>query len=172
MDIFPAFEGYDELLKDERWLEFRERMFEKIGRKCENCGSRHNLEIHHRFYVFGRKPWEYGSVDVQVLCHSCHAEIHMYQYLRNGSWIKVYDENGFDYTRIDDRCPKCNGTGRIPAFWQYDNGKCYSCNGTGKATYRGFSKEVAKRFAKRLCREEEERRERERQEYLNSLKTI
>ncbi len=43
------------------------------GYKCENCGSKEKLQVHHKHYKsFGDEmPW-----DLMVLCKACHEDIH------------------------------------------------------------------------------------------------
>lgn len=43
------------------------------GFKCQNCDdTEKTLNIHHRYYVSGRMPWEYPDFCYQVLCKECH----------------------------------------------------------------------------------------------------
>ncbi len=68
--------SYAEQINDSRWRDFassirRNRNF------CECCRrSDVVLQVHHLFYDFNRKLWEYDNGDVIVLCKSCHDEIH------------------------------------------------------------------------------------------------
>lgn len=45
---------------------------------CERCVHHDDmvdsLEVHHRYYVRGRKPWEYPDVAFLCLCRTCHEE--------------------------------------------------------------------------------------------------
>lgn len=67
---------YAELLKDPRWFAFRDFIFAVRGCKCEKCGAKHNLQVHHPRYRGCRKPWEYNCKEVVVLCRSCHQHEH------------------------------------------------------------------------------------------------
>ncbi len=67
---------YEEQLVDKRWKDFREKVLNHNGKKCENCGSLHNLQIHHPRYIEGHYAWEYGIDDVVVLCEKCHKLMH------------------------------------------------------------------------------------------------
>lgn len=40
------------------------------------------------------------------------------------------DKNGTQYW-VDDRCPKCGGTGYIQCYGYHDGGICYQCGGSG-----------------------------------------
>lgn len=69
-------------IKDYRntaWFEFREKAFFKLGRSCHHCGRNEDdviLQVHHKNYIEGRKPWEYNLSDCQILCKGCHAREH------------------------------------------------------------------------------------------------
>ena len=67
---------YNEQLKDPRWKAFRQFVFAVRGCKCEMCGYRENLQIHHPKYIKGRAAWEYTCNDVVVLCDKCHKKVH------------------------------------------------------------------------------------------------
>jgi hypothetical protein len=61
------------------WVRFREGGIRLDGGRCVRCGrSRPEvvLQLHHRIYVDGRKPWEYNYSDCETLCKGCHAQEH------------------------------------------------------------------------------------------------
>lgn len=68
--------SYEEQLKDPRWLEFRQRVFEAKGHKCSKCGGTEYLQVHHPKYVEGKYAWEYPIRDMVVLCGDCHKKVH------------------------------------------------------------------------------------------------
>jgi hypothetical protein len=67
------------LYKCSEWFDFKEKIFNLDDFCCSVCG-RHNdstvLQCHHKFYVTGRKPWEYDYEDCETLCKGCHAREH------------------------------------------------------------------------------------------------
>lgn len=67
---------YNKQLKDQRWFDFREKVFEVKGRICEKCGSTEHLQIHHPKYKSGKYAWEYDENEMMVLCDKCHASLH------------------------------------------------------------------------------------------------
>jgi len=72
---------YVEKLKDPRWFEFRDRALHHHGNACNTCGGEDKKRsdfhhVHHKRYITGREPWEYGMDDVTILCRECHNEIH------------------------------------------------------------------------------------------------
>lgn len=67
------------LYQKSEWKEFRKEVLELDGNKCSKCnrdGNEITLQIHHKLYIDGRKPWEYGTKDCITLCKGCHAEEH------------------------------------------------------------------------------------------------
>lgn len=68
---------YAEQLRDPRWQRLRLQAMEDSGWACDNCGSKDKtFNVHHKFYVKGRKPWEYDLDDLKTLCEDCHKDHH------------------------------------------------------------------------------------------------
>lgn len=67
---------YQILLKDKRWIEKRNEILDLLGRKCSSCGATTNLHVHHKYYNFDLKPWEYPNEAFLVLCKECHDKTH------------------------------------------------------------------------------------------------
>jgi len=64
---------YAAYLRSPQWRATRERTLRLRGRRCEACGSRHRLDVHHRTYVrLGRETED----DLRVLCRHCHETAH------------------------------------------------------------------------------------------------
>lgn len=68
---------YSELLKDPRWIARRFEVIERANWCCEECGenlifSEESINVHHRHYRAGAKPWEYENADLMCLCRKCH----------------------------------------------------------------------------------------------------
>ena len=72
---------YKEQLLDKRWRAFRNFVFTIRGEKCENCGTKKNLHIHHLRYYNGYNAWDYSVKDVVVLCSKCHKKVHNIQFI-------------------------------------------------------------------------------------------
>jgi hypothetical protein len=68
--------AYKEDLKDGRWQEMRLRIMERDSFSCRSCKSKSMLHVHHLYYKFGLKPWEYPSESLVTLCDYCHSKIH------------------------------------------------------------------------------------------------
>ena len=68
---------YAELLKNPQWQKRRLQMLEKADWRCVECGAEEQqLHVHHKRYIAGAKPWEYGDEDLVVLCEQCHEKAH------------------------------------------------------------------------------------------------
>jgi len=62
---------------DPRWQKFRLKRLQRANWKCDNCGDAgKKLNIHHSYYVSGRKPWDYPHLSTLVLCDECHQTEH------------------------------------------------------------------------------------------------
>ena len=67
---------YSELLRDPRWQKMRLKVMERDGFKCRTCGNeKGTLNVHHKVYKSGKKPWEYESRKLVTVCESCHAHL-------------------------------------------------------------------------------------------------
>lgn len=60
---------YNEYMPSGAWRKKKIEVFKHYGRACANCGSRNNLQVHHKTYKrLGRERLS----DLQVLCRECH----------------------------------------------------------------------------------------------------
>lgn len=72
---------YEEELSDQRWKAKRERILKRDGYKCCWCGSRNNLQVHHRYYEkypdgSRAEAWDYPDSALMILCDNCHKKCH------------------------------------------------------------------------------------------------
>ncbi len=66
-------EWYKEYLKTDHWLNLREEALKRAGKRCQVCGYRKNLQVHHNTYKnIGHEDIE----DLVVLCWKCHKTFH------------------------------------------------------------------------------------------------
>lgn len=66
---------YSEYLKSPLWHIISSKVKWNAGYKCEECGSTHNLHVHHISYVF--KGIEFLNIGLlQCLCKDCHSKKH------------------------------------------------------------------------------------------------
>lgn len=85
------------------------------------------LNIHHEYYLLGKKPWEYSNDAFVTLCSECHQKRHLHQ--KTPIYEVVNNDRKIScYARL---CNKCNGTGYLPQYSYYCGGICFDCNGEG-----------------------------------------
>ncbi len=60
---------YHKYLLSDEWAQIKIDLFEVRGRKCERCGSKSNIQVHHLTYknIFNEEP-----EDLEVVCRKCH----------------------------------------------------------------------------------------------------
>ena len=65
--------NYSDLLRDPRWQKKRLQILERDDFTCQGCGDKENtLHVHHKYYTYGKKPWEYSDQILITLCNNCH----------------------------------------------------------------------------------------------------
>ena len=82
------------------------------------------LNIHHTYYIEGRKPWEYDNEARVTLCEDCHKKRH------ETSDVPLYDSNKRLISNLI-RCDRCGGSGYLPQFSHVEHGICFKCGGEG-----------------------------------------
>lgn len=129
------------LYADKKWAEFREQVIGLDGGECVSCGrSRPEvvLQVHHKRYVLGRKPWEYDPIDCETLCRGCHAREHG----------EIRPSTGWEYVGEDDlgdlfgNCELCDTPIRYVHYVQHEHWEqigvgtncCDNLTGTQEAT--------------------------------------
>lgn len=84
------------LYADKKWAAFRARVIELDGGVCIECGRGRPdgivLQVHHKQYIGGRKPWQYDYSDCETLCRGCHAREHG----------EIRPDSGWEYIGEDD----------------------------------------------------------------------
>ena len=61
----------DGYLQSDHWQEVRKRKLKQAGYKCEACGEKVKLDIHHLTYErLGKERLD----DLQALCRDCHVK--------------------------------------------------------------------------------------------------
>ena len=74
--------SYGELLLRPEWKQKREVILHRDNHTCQFCGSRENLQVHHRQYHYIERlcvfkmPWEYPSECLITICQQCHNRGH------------------------------------------------------------------------------------------------
>lgn len=81
-DLYRTNGSFKELLFDERWKDKRNEILKRDRHRCVICGSKQELQVHHRVYHFNKEtgkfsaPWEYDSPLLITLCKSCNQKGH------------------------------------------------------------------------------------------------
>jgi hypothetical protein len=81
----------------------------------------YHLEVHHKYYVHNKYPWQYPEEALVTLCNWCHNELHQ------KTVVPYYSSEGqaLGYTP----CSRCYGIGRLPEYSHVDDGVCFRCAG-------------------------------------------
>lgn len=83
------------------------------------------LNIHHNYYIFGRKPWDYDNGALVTLCSRCHQKRHQQ------TKIPLYTSDRQLICSALPVCDRCNGTGYLPQYRYFMGGICFKCHGEG-----------------------------------------
>lgn len=67
---------YQQQLQHPLWLKKRGIILNRDQHKCVQCGSEHDLQVHHTRYTKGKKAWEYPNATLVTLCKKCHTNVH------------------------------------------------------------------------------------------------
>lgn len=78
---------YRNQLRTKSWAAFRQKVLEYYGKECIICGGTKRLQAHHKWYIDGRKAWQYSMDDMAIMCKGCHESYH------EEHLIKIYDKN-------------------------------------------------------------------------------
>lgn len=84
---------YYKYLQSSQWKAKRDVAMEMYGRACGLCGSRHDLQVHHRTY---KNIFKELMEDLMILCESCHYAHHKAQIWNNGKTSKYMKDPAYD----------------------------------------------------------------------------
>ncbi|HEV8328926.1 MAG TPA: hypothetical protein VGQ08_15730 [Nitrospiraceae bacterium] len=66
-------EAYLKKFKDPRWQKMRLEVMSRDEFACQICfDSESTLNVHHRYYLANKDPWEYPLEALVTLCETCH----------------------------------------------------------------------------------------------------
>ena len=82
------------------------------------------LNIHHTYYIEGKKPWEYEDEALETLCEDCHKKRH------EKAPIPTY-RGDMSILGLTSICPRCGGSGYLPQYSHVEHGICFKCGGEG-----------------------------------------
>ena len=83
-----------------------------------------SLNVHHRYYINGKNPWEYDNDALITLCQDCHCLEH--KYTHTPVYRDLYNKQVLRYTEI---CDRCGGSGYLPQYRHVEGGICFKCWG-------------------------------------------
>jgi 5-methylcytosine-specific restriction endonuclease McrA len=61
-------------LDPEPYEQLRNQVLRRDSWRCQSCGTRSNLEVHHK--EFGRRSGDDSEQNLITLCSACHATVH------------------------------------------------------------------------------------------------
>lgn len=67
---------YRVLLKSPLWKRKREKILLRDNRTCQVCAKKTYLQVHHLWYIPGKKPWQVPDSYLITLCRACHKAAH------------------------------------------------------------------------------------------------
>jgi 5-methylcytosine-specific restriction endonuclease McrA len=71
----PTRSAYQQLLRDPRWQKKRLEIFARDQWRCVECrATTKELQVHHKWYVAGARPWEVPMQALVTLCVTCHGK--------------------------------------------------------------------------------------------------
>lgn len=77
---------YKELLKDKLWRKKRTEILKRDKYKCRRCLETKGLEVHHKYYLEDKLPWEVPNSALITLCRKHHEMAHKGRLI--GTFIK------------------------------------------------------------------------------------
>jgi hypothetical protein len=120
----------EKAVKDKEWEDypgvdlFGDGRFYK-GQKPDILGVPLIVQIHHKYYIKGKLPWEYDVAAMVCVCRDCHVKVHLEED------ILIYSDETLTMYKKVDTCLICEGTGYRPEYDYYQNGICFHCDGKG-----------------------------------------
>lgn len=79
------------------WYIFSDKIRARDNYRCLHCNRTNNevtLQVHHKLYIWGLKPWEYSLSDCLTLCKGCHAKEHKLIEPNSGWTLIAVDDLG------------------------------------------------------------------------------
>jgi len=96
MNKVDFFEQY----KDPRWQKKRLEIMQRDEFACQNCyDDTSTLNIHHKYYIPNKKPWEYPNELLITLCEGCHEWEEDHKYIIN-DFTKVLLSDGYTTSEL------------------------------------------------------------------------
>jgi len=98
--------------KRKEWFSFADKIKSRDNYTCVKCGRKEGevvLQVHHKQYIKGKKPWEYDYSYCETLCKGCHAREHkLIEPSADWVLVEVHDLNS-----VSGTCERANCGQRI-----------------------------------------------------------
>jgi len=99
--------------QDPRWQKMRLEIMQRDDFTCRDCRDKEKtLNVHHAYYVKGRRPWEYPAFSLETLCRDCHEERHA-----NAERERENGENALHEWEIELNWLLRGNQKNAPEFW-------------------------------------------------------
>jgi hypothetical protein len=95
------------------------------GQKVEIVGIPLIVQVHHKYYIQNKLPWDYNEKALLCLCRECHVKIHASEEI-----LRYTDDTLSTFEKLQT-CSVCSGTGYREQYDYYQNGICFYCDGKG-----------------------------------------
>ena len=67
---------YSDKLNDPRWLKRKSEIVTRDDFKCQFWHKHHGpFSVHHKYYEYGRDPWDYPDEALITVCQKCHDKL-------------------------------------------------------------------------------------------------
>ena len=135
---------YKDLLKDPLWIDKSNEIKHLDEYECIDCGIRYvgdkdKLDVHHTYYDYNKKIYNYDDKNLITLCHSCHTKEHefgkklsgkLFEYLRSLKKEGLLESQIYDIMEFLIKQSENGKTllefGKIMCFNRYNYGRIYS----------------------------------------------
>ncbi len=84
-----------------------------------------SLNVHHKYYLYSSKAWEYPDSALITLCEHCHLLVHKETSIK----VYTYDANHQMIEMNYTPCLRCHGAGYFPQWNHVEHGVCFRCRG-------------------------------------------
>lgn len=81
------------------------------------------LNVHHKYYIKNKLPWEYTEACLETVCVDCHLNIH------SSEEIPVFTDETLSEKVNTKKCSRCMGMGYLDYYNYYMDGICFRCDG-------------------------------------------
>ena len=100
--------------------------YDNDGKYLETPIIPKGLNVHHKYYVKGKAPWEYENDALITLCQDCHGLEHKTK--KTPVYRDIYFKDIMGHAQI---CDRCGGSGYLPQYMHVEGGVCFKCYGEG-----------------------------------------